>query len=344
MLSFLEFYEVLLSFTNFKLFHSLGLQYPPKLEPLSLCTPEDAINTTKPSKSEASEKTDEGESESGSESGSEDEASEKEAESDSEEDMNVFADDESIKLRQQQSIHKDLFKGCVFWLGREVPKYSLEFVIKSFGGKVLWDNLGSEDDKSITHQIVDRPKIQGEVVLSREYIQPQWVYDSVNNLTLLPAELYAVAAKLPPHLSPFVDTASGYVPDFQKKLNDLKGYNQSALLGLQEDKPDLDESDEEDYAQELASEQTGKYSETPKEKKGVKRSVSKALAAEEETAEQLKTAEALLPRKKRRLLQRINYSKNQKAGDIDKLEEKKNQLAQGAAFINKDGIIEYKQQ
>ena len=31
MLTFLEFYEVLMTFVNFKLFHTLGSSYPPKL-------------------------------------------------------------------------------------------------------------------------------------------------------------------------------------------------------------------------------------------------------------------------------------------------------------------------
>lgn len=69
-------------------------------------------------------------------------------EEDSEEDMDVFAGDENIQLRQQQEIYGRLFKNCVFWLGREVPKESLDFVISSFGGKVLWDENGSEEDSS----------------------------------------------------------------------------------------------------------------------------------------------------------------------------------------------------
>jgi len=32
MRTFLEFYEVLVGFVNYKLFHSLGLKYPPKLD------------------------------------------------------------------------------------------------------------------------------------------------------------------------------------------------------------------------------------------------------------------------------------------------------------------------
>jgi len=34
---------------------------------------------------------------------------------------------------------KNMFKGLVFWLNREVPRYALEFIILSFGGEVYWD-------------------------------------------------------------------------------------------------------------------------------------------------------------------------------------------------------------
>lgn len=40
-------------------------------------------------------------------------------------------------------------------------------------------------------QIVDRPT-QGHIFLSREYVQPQWVYDCVNARIILPTEDYMV--------------------------------------------------------------------------------------------------------------------------------------------------------
>ena len=40
-------------------------------------------------------------------------------------------------------------------------------------------------------QIVDRPT-QGHMFLSREYVQPQWIYDCVNARTILPTEAYLV--------------------------------------------------------------------------------------------------------------------------------------------------------
>mmetsp|Transcript_33575 Transcript_33575/g.30509 ORF Transcript_33575/g.30509 Transcript_33575/m.30509 type:complete len:90 (+) Transcript_33575:253-522(+) len=77
----------------------------------------------------------------------------------------------------------DLFEGMVFYCSREVPRYSLEFVILAFGGQVLWDSneKSNHDNESITHVITDRDPKFIKMQKNREYIQPQWIYDCINN-------------------------------------------------------------------------------------------------------------------------------------------------------------------
>ena len=114
-----------------------------------------------------------------------------------------------------------LFRGCVFFLGRETPRDALSFLIRACGGAVAWDGPGSahaESDAAITHQVVDRPSPAAARVAGREYVQPQWLFDSLNFRIRCPTAPYAPGVVPPPHLSPFVAGASGatdtYAPDF----------------------------------------------------------------------------------------------------------------------------------
>lgn len=130
-----------------------------------------------------------------------------------------------------------LFSKCTFFLGRETPRQPLELILRAFGCKRIgWDAVLGEGafttnelDPSITHQIIDRPLIQAAVdangdgedaqtsqklapnqrVPGRIYVQPQWVWDSINDEELQDPNLYAPGASLPAHLSPFVKPVQG---------------------------------------------------------------------------------------------------------------------------------------
>jgi len=130
-----------------------------------------------------------------------------------------------------------LFSKCTFFLSRETPRQPLEFILRAFGCKRIgWDAVLGEGafttdemDPSITHQIVDRPVVQAAVnaegdgednqtsqklgpnqrIQGRIYVQPQWVWDSINDEELKRPDLYAPGAQLPPHLSPFVKSVQG---------------------------------------------------------------------------------------------------------------------------------------
>ena len=136
------------------------------------------------------------------------------------------------------SMAAKLFAPFTFYLSRETPRQSLDFLLRAFGCKrVGWDAvlgegayIGHELDSRITHQIVDRPPrnpddmdldpeaeglskaqtfAQGARVVGRTYVQPQWVWDCVNEGKLLKPEAYAPGETLPPHLSPWVKPKEG---------------------------------------------------------------------------------------------------------------------------------------
>jgi pescadillo protein len=60
-------------------------------------------------------------------------------------------------------------------LSREVPKYSIEYLIISFGGSFGYDgdlSTFSDDDKNVTHHVIDRPMDHVKAIKNREYVQP----------------------------------------------------------------------------------------------------------------------------------------------------------------------------
>jgi pescadillo len=229
----------------------------------------------------------------------------------------------------------------------------LQFVIRCCGGAVSWESEVApfaETDEEITHQIVDRPQ-QSHRFLSREYVQPQWIYDSVNANVLLPLNGYLAGETLPPHLSPFVSQHEGsYLPDRAIEINNLKA---KILAGepldttLQQDtkqdsssdddEHDEDEHDEEEsearYQRELEAEAAGlAFSKSVIDAKAQKQAKKdkKKLAAEREKAseaERNQMAEIMIPSKKdRRLYQRIQTSKARKEDYKSKLAAKRDVL------------------
>ena len=84
------------------------------------------------------------------------------------------------------------------------------------------DDLEANPDIKVTHHVMDRPL--KNKINNREYVQPQYIADSINNLFLLPTAQYTPGTAPPPHLSPFIDNKmEGYVPLREKEILHLKG-------------------------------------------------------------------------------------------------------------------------
>jgi pescadillo protein len=245
LLTFLEFYETLLAFTNFKLYHSLNVKYPPILDSrlealaadlyaLSRYIDASSRGMTVEPKVDASSS-----SQSNDREESELRLAQLQHQLPSSEPgalMHLVADNnEEVEEDEEIRACKSLFKDVKFFLSREVPRESLLFVLPAFGGMVSWEGEGApfkEDDECITHHIIDKPSA-GHMYLSRVYVQPQWIYDCVNARIILPTEKYLVGRIPPPHLSPFVDNeAEGYVPDYAETIKRLQAAARNEVLPL----------------------------------------------------------------------------------------------------------------
>ncbi|GBF64321.1 pescadillo homolog [Trichophyton mentagrophytes] len=168
-----------------------------------------------------------------------------------------------------------LFAPLTIFISREAPRAPLEFLLRAFGCKrVGWDSvLGDgafthdELDPRITHQIVDRPPLAesalpplpqnpqeseesvprvrpGHRIPGRIYVQPQWVWDCVNDGKLLRPDLYAPGAILPPHLSPWVKPSNGEY-DPRVSLADQETEGEAERAAEEEDESEEEEKEDE---------------------------------------------------------------------------------------------------
>lgn len=294
--TFVEFYQTLLGFVNFRLYTSIGLVYPPKfdkdmddqgaelgafslagngigpveqpLPPIKDSKPDPKLQAeidklmlslNQPEKEPVVETIANGEDE--------------EEPTDTMDKFEPAAPGGDILLQPSYSATdpSTLFSNYTFFLSRETPRQPLEFILRAFGCKRIgWDAVLGEGafthnelDPSITHQVVDRPPIisdpeeqqvednqtaqklkPGSRVPGRTYIQPQWIWDSVNDEELKRPDLYAPGASLPAHLSPFVKKVQGqYDPSAPLNEQEREGEELEA---------DSDMDDEVDEEEELA--------------------------------------------------------------------------------------------
>ena len=323
-----------------------------------------------------------------------------------------------------------LFAPFTFYISREAPRHPIEFLLRSFGcRRIGWDEfLGQgafthdESDPRITHEVVDRPPLPEAMITEREddeakstgrvrpgmripgrtYIQPQWVWDCINEGRLLRPDIYAPGATLPPHLSPWVKATKGqYDPRVTLAEQEVEGEAEIAeeeasdtgddvldedvseegededlsdevsvdggmdvahtdeededdeedgenaqsddddFAGFEED-DDIEASDEEvedtrtQHQKELEAEAAGvSFSSTNGSSKASKEKVSeeakKRVRKQRQEEQEVERQKMMMPRKKRKLFEKMQYSNSKRDEEAAKLRAKRRKLEKGQA-------------
>lgn len=360
MLTFLELYSTLLHFVLFRLYADANLIYPPTIDIAKLrgvggllayvlqaqdganalvpqekaAEPENVAVETHLSKEELSkamEADEAGEDEN-------DDAGEnvEEVELDQFEDSSKTKGDVLAQPAKYASSTATLFSNFVFYVGREVLLDILEFCILSGGGSVISeialddlklnhpDLFAKLDLSHITHQVVDRPKVAGRVA-GRTYLQPQWVFDSINKGELVSVNAYAPGETLPPHLSPWGD-AGGYNPEAElAEANEDE--DEEVVEGEGEDEEeDEDIRDQKELELEAAGVKFSENTEVSKTKKAPKR------PAEDEEKELKKI---MMTNKQRKLYEKMQHGINKQETRQEELAKKRRKVEKTKAQLNK---------
>ncbi len=212
---------------------------------------------------------------------------------------------------------KDLFKGFKFFLSREVNIELFEFLIKSFGGECYYhsENFNSEfyQKNEFTHVIVDRVVKDSDKKVNTEFVQPQWICDSLNFNKVLPIKDYVPGQTLPPHLSPFVDSKElGYMTSREKEIKRLKG--------------EFVEESVDDSEEEVESVEKGEY--TVKENRyDHKEELAKQEGEKiKKSKEQDLLSSMTLNKKKKRLYERILKCDDEKKNKVKALVDRRKQI------------------
>lgn len=243
----------------------------------------------------------------------------------------------SVDLDDDAIMRKRMFEGLTFFLSREVPRGYLELICLAYGGKVGWEGQDSPisvKDSTITHHIIDRPKLPvsyESLPKSREYVQPQWILDSANFMFLLPIGRYAVGAELPPHLSPWVDDEEeGYKPVYAEEIERLKNGEPARPVDV-ETEPELaeespDSTPEDIQAPDEDEEDEGADLESKMDNEDVLKRQQKKRKKEEDEAHEL--AKTMMSRKASHLYNRMQHGIAQKQAKVDMLSQRRKDLGQ----------------
>lgn len=334
MATFLEFYTTLLGFVNYKLYSDLGLVYPPKLtftattSLTSLCSEDEfsdeflaSLGLPIMKKPDANP------------------VDQIEVDQEAAELLGTNESNEEARRKEEEAkTLRTLFSKCKFFLSREIPREMFAFAIRACGGSVSWDKslcpgaTYDVSDQTITHQIIDRPKLN-DMIVNRAYVQPQWIFDSINARKLLPVAGYLPGSVLPPHLSPFAEDKEGdYIPP--ERFGQRQPENDVEEEGITS-KPSIDLVENNAYLngnlkRKRTEENVETKPSTKEERKqkmrvesGQIENINVSNVVKRKKDEEKRLREMTIPKKQKRLYDQIKFTQKKKRQEVEKLKRKR---------------------
>lgn len=340
MLTFLEFYQTLLSFINYRLYTSINLVYPPKLDTekddagaglsaylIQSTTDQEPIQPVQPTTNTllVKDTTKQLATLPSKIASLTDIPPPRENPVINDEELDTFTSADPTTTLPQPTLSirettNTLFNGLHVYLSRETPVDALTFLLLSFGISSLSTDPTTgpspypESDPRITHQICDRGKLPESIIPGRKYVQPQWIVDSINRGILLEENLYLPGAELPAHLSPFVEKTEGkYDPEEHLEVDSEE---EEEMMVEGEDDPDTE------HQRLVVAEAKGQIALEPSSQKKKKRKNKEV----DEDMEAKEMAKIMMSNKNRRLLDAMEYGNKKRKGETEKLQSRKREL------------------
>ena len=228
---------------------------------------------------------------------------------------------EKLETRLKPEKAGGVFTGFTAMISREVPFVPVAMCLWSAGAKVYGEVIqtkGAAEITDITHMVVDRPASAITMTADREYVQPQYILDALNEGIQLSTKEYAPGATLPAHLSPFASADEEYLPQRRLFLDELKK-KRARAVDAGDDVPEDEETraveGEQRRLRRLAKEAKGEKLEA----EGVEAEVEEELKEKTKAKELTTDTSVMLSKKHRRLLDKIEGGKKIKRDAANKL-------------------------
>merc|ERR1739838_948321 len=177
----------------------------------------------------------------------------------------------------------------------------------------------------------DRPRDSVDMKhIERFYIQPQWVFDSINRREKLEVHKYFVGEPLPPNLSPFISE--------ERRVGDYVPPEEKEMLGLNSKKEVLEQEKEpEESEEESGEEEVKKMKEELKKMKverGQPENINKDEVKEKMDKEEFRLRDMMVKKKHKGLYKSMMKHRKKRVNESKQLERKRKRHDEEAAAGN----------